>query len=237
MTFTPIGLQASDIAALIATDSRSARAAARPHPARHPSGTLPRHLAHLRAGTPKTTGGGDPRRPGRGPRPTPAWPAYWTGCPTGRPRYRRAARRWHRRHLRRLPPPQPPVLDWKFVGAAAIGDYKANGPGPQYRTQVHLTASRSRSPAATSTASASRSSPAPGCPPASTCGPRDLDEQVCDDALRRWDAIVQVADTLGPAAAPHVRRRPLRLVPLLRPRRHRPATSCAATNPRPSPGP
>jgi hypothetical protein len=30
------------------------------------------------------------------------------------------------------------VVDWKFTSTAQITKYKANGPGPQYRTQAHL---------------------------------------------------------------------------------------------------
>jgi len=30
------------------------------------------------------------------------------------------------------------VIDWKFVGAARLDMFRANGPGPQYRAQAHL---------------------------------------------------------------------------------------------------
>lgn len=30
------------------------------------------------------------------------------------------------------------VIDWKVVGLSMLRSYKANGPGPQYRTQAHL---------------------------------------------------------------------------------------------------
>lgn len=30
------------------------------------------------------------------------------------------------------------VIDWKTVGPTMLKDYRANGPGPQYRTQAHL---------------------------------------------------------------------------------------------------
>lgn len=233
MTFTPIGLQASDIAQLIATDSaqrpRSRQAAPGPSSLGHP---CPRHLAHLHAGTPKTTGGGDP---------LPSWvgteahagmarildglPDWEAEIPVELPGYgiRGTCDAYHR--------PSRLVLDWKFVGAAAIGDYKANGPGPQYRTQVHLyglaLALTGRDVDRVGIAFIPRAGLSSGI----HLWAEDLDEQVCDDALRRWDAIVQVADTLGPAAAPTSGDARCDWCPYYDPGGTDPATSCAGHQP------
>ena len=138
MTFTPIGLQASDIARSSRPTPPSACEAARPHPARHPRHPCPRH-------SPTST-------PGRPRRPAAVTPAVGVGTEAhaGMARILDGLPDWEAEIPVELPGygirgtcdayhrPSRLVLDWKFVGAAAIGDYKANGPGPQYRTQVHL---------------------------------------------------------------------------------------------------
>ena len=118
---------------------------------------------------------------------------------------------------RRSPPPE--------------SDYKANGPGPQYRTQVHLyglaLALTGRDVDRVGIAFIPRAGLSSGI----HLWAEDLDEQVCDDALRRWDAIVQVADTLGPAAAPTSGDARCDWCPYYDPGGTDPATSCAGHQP------
>jgi hypothetical protein len=94
------------------------------------------------------------------------------------------------------------VIDYKFVGGTQLRGYKANGPGQKYRIQAHAYG---------------RGWIAKGYPVEHVAVwflPRDqefkqhhfwsepYDEQIVLDALARADRIAQMAEALGPAAAP-----------------------------------
>ena len=222
MTFTPIGLQASDIARSSRPDSAQRPRASRPHPARHPSGTP----APPPRPPPRRDAQDDRRR-----RPLPSWVGteahagmarILTGCLTGRPRYPSSC------PATASAAPATPTT----APAASCSTGSSSAPPPSATTRPTAPAP-STAPRSTSTASRSRLSPPRRRPRRHRVHPRaglssgihlwaeDLDEQVCDDALRRWDAIVQVADTPGPQQPPRPATPAATGAPL-RPRRHRP---------------
>ena len=99
------------------------------------------------------------------------------------------------------------VLDWKIVGGAQLRTYKTNGPGEQYRTQVHLYGYGWRR----------RGYPVRHV--AVYFLPRDqewrqrhiwsepYDEQIALDAITRVQGIAALASALGAGALPLMRRR------------------------------
>jgi len=99
------------------------------------------------------------------------------------------------------------VLDWKIVGGAQLRRYKSNGPGEQYRTQVHLYGYGWRR----------RGYPVRHV--AIYFLPRDqewsqrhiwsepYDEQIALDTITRVQGIAALASTLGAGALPLMQRR------------------------------
>ena len=99
------------------------------------------------------------------------------------------------------------VLDWKIVGGAQLRRYKADGPGEQYRTQVHLYGYGWRR----------RGYPVRHV--AIYFLPRDqewsqrhiwsepYDEQIALDTITRVQGIAALASTLGAGALPLMQRR------------------------------
>jgi hypothetical protein len=141
--FTPLGVTAEHIAALIDAD-----AANRPRSRQQaigPSGIgdpCPRRIGYTLTATPAAVRGGDQ---------LPAW--IGTEAHTGMERITTGHPDWESEHKVTIPDPElgdihgtadayhkpsATIVDWKFVGAAAMKIYTRHGPGQQYRTQAHL---------------------------------------------------------------------------------------------------
>ena len=96
--------------------------------------------------------------------------------------------------------PTGTVVDWKCTGAATITKVKANGPGQQYRTQAHLYGCGLAMQGHDVRNVAVVFIPRSGITAGIHVWTEPYDEQVVEDALRRWEAIGTVADAYGPAA-------------------------------------
>jgi hypothetical protein len=143
MTFTPLGITAEHIAALIDHDAhqrpRSQQTAIGPSGIGDP---CPRRIAYTLTHTPPTNPGGDQ---------LPAW--IGTEAHAGMERITTRHPDWESEHRITINDPHlgtingtvdayhtptATIVDWKFVGATAMKKYKTSGPGQQYRTQAHL---------------------------------------------------------------------------------------------------
>lgn len=201
MTFTPLGIQAADIANLIAQDSATRPRTLQTAPGPSVIGTpCQRKLGHTILATPKTNTGD----------PLPSW--IGTEAHNGMARILDPHPDWESEIPIRLDAygiggtcdayhrPSRLVLDFKFTSPKAITAYKANGPGAQYRTQVHLYALGLQLAGYPVDTVAVAFIPRSGMTTGIHLWTEPYDETVCEAALRRYEAIHTVAEALGPAA-------------------------------------
>lgn len=91
--------------------------------------------------------------------------------------------------------------DWKVVSAASLKKYRANGPGAQYRTQVHLYARGLVNRGLPVDTVAITFLPNSGELYDAVFWSEPYDEQVALGALERLSTVQQLTDTAGAAAA------------------------------------
>lgn len=197
-------LDANDVRELIRVDSarkpRSLKGGPGPSSIGHP---CPRHLAHLVAGTPKISEGGDP---------LPAW--VGTEGHAGMERILSTLPDWQTEIKVTLGgygitgtadayhAPTGTVVDWKFVGAGPLKGYRDNGPGPQYRTQAHLYGCGLTLAGYDVATVAIVFIPRSGLSTGIYLWSEPYDVNVVETAMARYDAVATITGQLGPAGVP-----------------------------------
>jgi hypothetical protein len=160
-------------------------------------------LGYAITATPKVSGGGDP---------LPRW--IGTEGHAGLDRILAGHPDWSTEHRIELPGygigghvdayhhPSNTVVDWKFVGASSMRDYKANGPGQQYRWQAHLYGLGMTLQGYPVANVAIVFIPRSGFTSSIWVWSEPYDEGIPETAMRRYEAIKLIAETDGPETLP-----------------------------------